>query len=120
MVLKVQSRIDMADVDPIRIEQKVSARETATQDVKPQEKKTNLEKIVDQVEVESAVDSINGAIEYVHRGLRFVVHEDTNRMMVRVVDILTDEVIKEIPPEEVLDTAARIREMIGILIDERA
>ena len=40
--------------------------------------------------------------------------------MVRVVNVFTDEVIKEIPPEEVLDTVARIREMIGLLIDERA
>jgi len=41
-------------------------------------------------------------------------------MMVRVVNFETNEVIKEIPPEEVLDTVARIREMIGLLIDKWA
>jgi flagellar protein FlaG len=40
--------------------------------------------------------------------------------MVKVVDVQNDEVIKEIPPEEVLDTVARIREMIGLLVDKRA
>ena len=73
-----------------------------------------------KIEVESAVESINNAIEYINRALRFSIHEDTQRMMVRVVDIATDEVIKELPPEDVLDTVARIREMIGLLIDERA
>lgn len=70
--------------------------------------------------VETAVNAINGAMEYVNRGLRFSIHEGTQRVMVRVVDVLTDEVIKELPPEAVLDTAARIREMIGLLVDERA
>ncbi len=118
--MKVQPRVDVVDMDRVKVEPKVSASETATQTIKPEEKKSSLEIIVERAEVEAAVDSINGVIEHVHRSLRFVVHEDTNRMMVRVVDALTDEVIKEIPPEEVLDTAARIREMIGVLIDERA
>lgn len=75
---------------------------------------------VERESVEKAVDSINGAIAHVNRGLRFSVHEDTQRLMVKVVDILTDEVIKELPPEDVLDTAARIKDAIGLLIDERA
>lgn len=70
--------------------------------------------------VETAINSINGAMEYINRGLRFSIHEETQRVMVKVVNVMTDEVIKELPPEAVLDTAARIREMIGLLVDERA
>jgi flagellar protein FlaG len=73
-----------------------------------------------KAEVESAVESINDAVEHINRSLRFSVHEDTQRIIVRVVNTRTDEVIKELPPEDVLDTVARIREMIGLLIDERA
>jgi flagellar protein FlaG len=99
----------------------------------PVEKDKNLDKLgteevtkevtkeeLDRGEVESAVESINNAIEYVNRTLRFSIHEDTQRVMVKVIDLNTDEVIKELPPEDVLDTVARIREMIGLLIDERA
>ncbi|NMB01613.1 MAG: flagellar protein FlaG [Firmicutes bacterium] len=71
-------------------------------------------------DVQDAVETINNAIEHVNRALRFSIHEDTQQIMVKVVDVSTDEVIKEIPPEDVLDTVARIREMIGLLIDERA
>lgn len=74
----------------------------------------------DKTDVANAVETINNAIEHVNRALRFSIHEETERLMVKVVDLTTDEVIKEIPPEEVLDTVARIREMIGLLIDERA
>lgn len=80
---------------------------------------TNSEDVLRR-DVEDAVDSINNSIEHINRTLRFSLHEDTQQMIVRVVNIATDEVIKEIPPEDVLDTVARIREMIGLLIDERA
>lgn len=89
-------------------------------DLESLSKKGELKEEPDRVEVESAVESINNAVEHINRALRFSIHEDTQRMMVRVVDVVTQEVIKELPPEEVLDTVARIREMIGLLIDERA
>ena len=75
---------------------------------------------LDELEVQEAVEALNDAIEYINRALRFSVHEDTQRMMVKVVNLENNEVIKEIPPEEVLDTVARIREMIGLLIDKWA
>jgi len=41
-------------------------------------------------------------------------------MMVRVIDSASQEVIKEVPPEAVLEAVARVREIIGLLLDERA
>ena len=40
-------------------------------------------------------------------------------MQVFVIDGLSQEVIKEIPPEEFLNIVAHIREMVGLLLDER-
>lgn len=92
---------------------RVTAAEDSLQEAKSWEEQTELE-------VQEAVEALNDAVEYINRGLRFTIHEDTQRMMVRVVNIETNEVIEEIPPEEVLDTVARIREMIGLLIDKWA
>lgn len=47
------------------------------------------------------------------------VHEDTNRIMIKIMDKETKEVIKEFPPEKTLDMIARIWEMAGILVDEK-
>lgn len=49
----------------------------------------------------------------------FGVHEDTNRIMIKILDKDTKEVIKEFPPEKTLDMIAKIWEMAGILVDER-
>ena len=49
----------------------------------------------------------------------FGIHEDTNRVTIKIVDKSTKEVIKELPPEKTLDMIARVWEIAGILIDER-
>ncbi len=49
----------------------------------------------------------------------FGVHEKTNRIMIKILDKDTKEIIKEFPPEKTLDMIASIWEMAGILVDER-
>ena len=52
------------------------------------------------------------------RRLSFSIDKETNRVIVKVVDTETDKVIKEIPPEQVIELAAKIQKMIGLLVDE--
>lgn len=51
--------------------------------------------------------------------LSFTFHRETKSLIVKVIDPDTNKVIREIPPEELLELAARIQEMIGILFDKR-
>lgn len=120
MSLRVQARSDVAMLESTKVWSNPQVTKVAVErDLQPG-KEQNFKDEAVQADVESAVESINGAMEHISRGLRFSIHEDTQRVMVKVVDVATQEVIKEIPPEDVLNTAARIREMIGLLIDEQA
>ena len=49
----------------------------------------------------------------------FGIHEGTNRIMIKIVDKDTKDVIKEFPPEETLDMIQKVWEMAGILVDEK-
>ena len=49
----------------------------------------------------------------------FGVHEETNRIMIKILYKDTKEVIKEFPPEKTLDMIARLWELAGILVDEK-
>ncbi len=49
----------------------------------------------------------------------FGVHEQTNRVMIRIVDKDTKEVIKELPPEKTLNMIAKVWELAGLLVDEK-
>lgn len=49
----------------------------------------------------------------------FGIHEKTNRVMIKIIDKTTKEVIKEYPPEETLDMIAKVWEIAGIMVDEK-
>ncbi len=55
-----------------------------------------------------------------NRRLSFRVNEKLGQVVVKVIDVNTDKVIREIPPEELQHVHERIREVIGLLFDERA
>ncbi len=49
----------------------------------------------------------------------FGIHEDTNRVTIKIVDKETKKVIKELPPEKTLDMIAKAWELAGLLVDEK-
>lgn len=74
--------------------------------------------VTDKTVLDQMVEGLNSALQAVDRRLQFLVHETTGRIYVKVIDRETDEVIREIPPEQILDLVGRIHEMVGLLIDE--
>ena len=68
--------------------------------------------------IDEAVEKLRSAGDLFNKRLDFRVDEKTNRIVVKVIDTRTDKVIKEIPPEQLLHLAAKIQEMVGLLVDE--
>jgi uncharacterized FlaG/YvyC family protein len=68
--------------------------------------------------IDQAVENLRSAGDLFNKRLDFRVDEATNRIVVKVIDTRTDKVIKEIPPEQLLHLAAKIQEMVGLLVDE--
>ena len=77
---------------------------------------------VDAEALQEAVHSVNRALEVSNYHLEFKVHEGSGRYQIKVVDSNSKEVLREIPPERILDLAADIRKMmdkiLGLLVDE--
>lgn len=66
------------------------------------------------------LNELSQDIESLHSvGLSFSRHETTGRTMVRVMDRETNELIREIPAEKVLDMAAKIEMMVGLIFDQK-
>lgn len=68
-------------------------------------------------QIRKAVEQLNKSLS--HSEAVFGIHEETNRVTIKIVDKDTKEVIKEIPPEKTLDMIAKAWELAGILIDEK-
>jgi flagellar protein FlaG len=64
------------------------------------------------------VEEANAHMQLVNQGLRFQVHEGTSQLLVQVVDRISGEVLRELPPHEFLDLVVRMREMVGAFLDE--
>lgn len=101
-----------------KIENKESEIKTQPNNSLQQENKSSKKEELAE-DVKESVEDINDIVEKVKEDLSFKIHDKTERLMVQIVDRSTKEVIKELPPEEMLDLAARIHEMVGLLIDEK-
>ncbi|WP_017726262.1 flagellar protein FlaG [Halalkalibacterium ligniniphilum] len=68
--------------------------------------------------LEKQAEELNQALEP-HKSFKFQVHEELERVFVQVVNRDTEEVIKEIPPEEFLDMVAEMLKYMGLIVDKR-
>lgn len=68
-------------------------------------------------QIRKAVEKLNKSMA--HSEAVFGIHEDTNRVTIKIVDRTTKEVIKELPPEKTLDMIAKVWELAGIMVDEK-
>lgn len=70
-------------------------------------------------EVEKATDKLNRLMGLVDKRRIFRIHEETHRLMIKIIDERTDEVLAEIPPERLLDILSGITKAVGIQVDKR-
>jgi len=66
-----------------------------------------------------AVDEINSSVAIYRRHLGIRFHEPTNRRIVTVYDSDTNEALREIPPERILEAHASMLEMVGLFVNTR-
>jgi flagellar protein FlaG len=86
---------------------------------KQQSGSQNAQKQVVSDPLKKAIAEMNKKINNSNEEAVFGVHEETNRVMIKIVDKDTKEVVKEFPPEKTLDMIAKVWEVAGILVDEK-
>lgn len=67
---------------------------------------------VDRQALQEAVSSLNEHLQQIQRNLLFSVDESSGKTIVKVVNASTDEVIRQIPTEEVLRISHNIQEQL--------
>lgn len=79
-----------------------------------------------QVQLEQALEVINQAAIIEQRSLSFTIDELSGRSVIKVVDLQTEQLIRQIPSEELLKVAQEIKKLqeemgqsLGLLIDRQ-
>ena len=75
---------------------------------------------MDEESVSYMMQELNELMSKINCNLQFQYHKEVNMMSVRMLDKKTHEVIKEVPPEEMLDQMAKAREWLGAFLDKNA
>ncbi len=73
----------------------------------------------DSSRMRGLVDDVQKNLNMIHNvDLHFSVHEASGEIMVTVMEESTGEVIREVPPSEILNLAAKLDEMVGLIFDQ--
>lgn len=107
-------RREIRQLEPVEANQRIlEEKEKARQNLKGTEGKFY------RADLEAAVKQANETAEAINLGIRFKLHEASDRYMVQIVNRVDNEVLKEIPGERILNLIGQIQEMIGLLLDEK-
>lgn len=74
---------------------------------------------IGEEQIVRAIERALKALEGPSTMFEMKVHDQTNSIIVRVLNRETGELIREIPPEKTLDLVVKMMEFAGILVDER-
>lgn len=71
-------------------------------------------------QVEAAVEQIQQFTQALTQNLKFSIDEDTGKTVVKIVDMQTQEVIRQIPSEEAIKIAGALGKIQGLLFNGEA
>ncbi|KKM12347.1 hypothetical protein SY88_04145 [Clostridiales bacterium PH28_bin88] len=71
-----------------------------------------------QERLAKSVRKLNQAIEVLDSPLRFQIVERNGSWLVQIIDSSTNRLLREVPPERVMDVVGRLQKALGLLVDE--
>jgi len=111
------SEVSVETVKAVDVVDKTTSVVESAQGKKQNNSSAEQQEQANPEQVRKAVEKLNKSLP--NSSAIFGIHEETNRITIKLVDKDTKEVIKELPPEKTLDMIAKVWEMAGLLVDEK-
>jgi flagellar protein FlaG len=86
----------------------------------PEAERSTPQEPVSRKDLSELVEELSDLVQSVRRELKFSVDSDSGRTVIRVIDSSTGELVRQIPPDEVLTLVGRFREDQAGLVKEQA
>jgi len=74
----------------------------------------------DRQQVETAAQSVREFVQPINSNLEFSVDDDTGQLVVKIIDRTTQEVIRQMPSEEMLAIAKALDSIKGLFVQQTA
>lgn len=73
---------------------------------------------LDEESVDFMTKELNELMSKINCNIEFTYHQDAGMMSVKMVDKETQEVIKELPPEEMIENMIKAKDWLGAFLDK--
>ncbi len=117
VMTNAQANMDVTGVSQTPVAGKISGvpkaeseRLNLSKELKPSE--------ISREDVEGMVEALKELTETLQTKLNFSVDAGTNSIVVKVIDKDTDKVIKQIPPESMLELQEKMQDLTGFLLSD--
>lgn len=85
---------------------------------KAENKKQELTEIVKKQDFNTAIDSVNEYVEMFNNKVSFTI-DDKSREIIHVYDNETGDLIRQIPPKEMIELVDKLEEIAGIIFNNK-
>ncbi|MDI6601795.1 MAG: flagellar protein FlaG [Thermoanaerobacteraceae bacterium] len=118
MAVDLVSEISKVRANSVQIESRPSSDYTVNNGIKEVGKESE-KRLVSEEQYIKFIEEANKKLIGPDTRLEFSIHKGTHEVVVKIINEETNEIIKEIPPEKLLDLVAKIWEIVGLFVDKR-
>ncbi|MDH5358621.1 MAG: flagellar protein FlaG [Gammaproteobacteria bacterium] len=111
--VKTQQQVASNVTPAAKVVSSVNVKETSDANTVVREQAVELEKLREKV------TELNSHMQTIDRNLHFSVDEQSGDTVVRVINAETEELVRQIPSEEVLQARNAINEFKGLLLETK-
>jgi len=113
--------INMASKQSVgsQLKSQTPKKERTSEDIRDVMPSLKSDAEMDEKQWIEVIEKANKAIEGATCSFEYSIHDQTKQIMVKVINRETKAVIREFPPEKILDMVAKMWEVAGIIVDER-
>ena len=101
--------MDIAGITGPSVPREIPPVDDAEKPVKPAQ--------ISRKDVDEMVEALQELTATLNTSMNFSVNESTNNIVVKIIDSETDEVIRQIPPEELLAIQEKMQDLTGFLLN---
>ena len=120
MRLKIESNSAVGSVSTYSTAGEGQARKNPEEKSPVENVQANPQTFPGEKQLIDAIEKANKGFQTTNTSLKFSIHEATKQILVKIIDSETKEVVREIPPEKILDMVAAMLERTGLFVDRKA
>jgi len=112
-----QNKIENVEHNDVLKSELGKDKEDETKRIEEENKETDKKEV--KKELEEVTKQLNEEMSALNTTIRFGFNDKIDEMYVSVIDTKSDKVIRKIPSDEAMKLMAKMRELVGMLFDEK-